>query len=73
MPLYRYEALDRTGNKVVGAMQVTDEQSLTDRLVGMGYQHTRVEIAQRNLRPNRTLTGMGVPPAGGPSTASQPG
>ena len=70
MPLYRYEALDRTGNKVVGAMQVTDEQSLTDRLVGMGYQPTRVEVAQRDLRQNRTLTGLGVPASGSAAVAA---
>jgi general secretion pathway protein F len=72
VPLYRYEALDRTGNKVVGAMQVTDEQSLQDRLVGMGYQPTLVEIAQRSLSQNRTLTGMGVPAAGGAPVATSP-
>lgn len=71
MPLYRYEALDRTGNKVVGAMQVTDEQSLTARLVGMGYQPTQVEVAQSNLRgATGTLTGLGVPAAGSAAAAT---
>lgn len=50
MPLYRYEALDRTGNKVVGAMQVDSEQALTARLTTMGYQATLVQPAQRSLQ-----------------------
>lgn len=47
MPLFRYEALDRTGNKVVGAMQVVDERSLMARLTALGYQPTLVEPAER--------------------------
>lgn len=50
MPLYRYEALDRTGNKVVGAMQVDSEQALTTRLATMGYQPTLVQVSQRTLK-----------------------
>lgn len=45
MPLYRYEALDRAGNKVVGAMQVTDEGALNTRLISMGYQPVLVQVA----------------------------
>jgi len=55
MPLYRYEALDRTGKTVVGAMQVADERALCERLAGMGYRPTRVEAtgppAQRPPAP----------------------
>jgi type II secretory pathway component PulF len=55
VPLYRYEALDRTGNPVVGAMQVPDEQALNARLQAMGYRPTTVQMAQsggaRTLQP----------------------
>jgi type II secretory pathway component PulF len=47
VPLFRYEALDRTGNKVVGAMQVDNEQALNARLTAMGYQPVLVESAAR--------------------------
>jgi type II secretory pathway component PulF len=70
VPLFRYEALDRTGNKVVGAMQVADEQALAVRLASMGYQPTSVEIAQRSLRQaaQRSAVGAGSIPqaAAGP-------
>lgn len=46
MPLYRYEALDRTGNKVAGVMQVADEAVLQVRLHGMGYRLVHAETAQ---------------------------
>ena len=49
MPLYRYEALDRTGNKVVGAMQVDSEQTLSTRLATMGYEPTLVQVSPRAL------------------------
>lgn len=45
MPLFRYEALDRTGNTVRGAMQVADERVLTARLATMGYQPLSIEVA----------------------------
>lgn len=50
MPLYRYEALDRTGNTVVGAMNVASEQALAARLQSMGYHPTTIQVAQRSLR-----------------------
>lgn len=65
MPLFRYEALDRTGNKVVGAMQVSDEAALNARLTAMGYQPTHVEIPHRSLTASR-----GVTQAAGASTAA---
>jgi type II secretory pathway component PulF len=70
VPLYRYEALDRTGNKVVGAMQVTDEYALSTRLSAMGYQPTVIEIAQRNLTPASRLTPTGSPLVTAPANAS---
>jgi type II secretory pathway component PulF len=63
VPLYRYEAFDRAGNKVVGAMQVADERSLTARLAALGYQPTHVETAGASGR-EVTATGgvLGTPP-----------
>jgi len=55
--LFRYEALDRTGNKVVGAMQVVDERSLMARLTALGYQATLVEAAEKRT-PVATNTGV---------------
>jgi type II secretory pathway component PulF len=49
VPLYRYEALDQAGTKVVGAMQVDNEHALAARLAQMGYRATMVQVAQRNL------------------------
>jgi type II secretory pathway component PulF len=53
VPLYRYEALDRTGKTVVGAMQVADEQMLATRLNSMGYQPTSIQIAQSQVGSGR--------------------
>lgn len=53
MPLFHYEALDRTGNPVVGAMQVSDEAALSDRLRAMGYRPVTIHpptIARRGTR-----------------------
>ncbi|HTE18802.1 MAG TPA: type II secretion system F family protein, partial [Armatimonadota bacterium] len=63
MPLYRYEALDRTGNKVVGAMQVADEHALASRLQTMGYQPLLVETSRRPLQhaPQAATVGVGSP------------
>ena len=65
MPLYRYEALDRTGNKVVGAMQVADEHALASRLQTMGYQPLLVETSRRPLQyaPQAAAVGAGFPAA----------
>lgn len=37
MGLYRYEAVDKTGKVLHGAMDASDEQSVSTRLTGMGY------------------------------------
>ena len=72
MPLYRYEALDRTGNTVAGAMQVSDEQTLTMRLVSMGYRPVSVQLAPggggRQAGPASPVTAAS--PAGAVSTLS---
>jgi type II secretory pathway component PulF len=47
VPLFRYEALDNTGNVLRGAMQVQDEHALSARLAAMGLQPTFVEAAGR--------------------------
>jgi general secretion pathway protein F len=62
VPLYRYEALDRSGNKVAGAMQVSDENTLTMRLVSMGYRPMSVQLAP----------GAGGRPAPTPVSAASP-
>jgi type II secretory pathway component PulF len=61
VPLFRYEALDPRGNKVVGAMQVPDEQALSARLHSMGYQPTTVQVAQRTLTPAGRAATRAVP------------
>ena len=63
MPLYRYEALDQTGNTVRGAMQVSDERALATRLTSMGYRPLSVQVAGGNgavARPQRQVTGQPV-------------
>lgn len=50
MPLYRYEALDKNGTRVVGAMQVDSEPALQARLSSMGYRPVLVQVAQRTLQ-----------------------
>ncbi len=65
MPLYRYEALDRTGNKVVGAMQVSDEQALSARLTSMGYRPVHVEAAGGAGRTRMPAAPSPVPAAAG--------
>lgn len=65
MPLFRYEALDRTGTKVVGAMQVADEATLTSRLATMGYQPIAIQQSQTSLRPS-TGSHQAAPPSQGP-------
>ena len=47
MPLYHYEALDKRGEKVIGSMQVADEQILSQRLETMGYEVAAVHPAAR--------------------------
>jgi type II secretory pathway component PulF len=56
VPLFRYEALDQTGNKISAYMQETDEQALTARLTSMGYRDLSIEIAQRQLRQAAQFT-----------------
>ena len=63
MPLYRYEALDRTGNKVVGAMQASDEGALTSRLLAMGYQLLMAQVAPGAPGAAAPLTSAGRPQA----------
>jgi type II secretory pathway component PulF len=77
VPLFRYEALDQRGNKVVGAMQVPDEQALSARLHSMGYQPTTVQVAQRALTPAGRAVSRPVQQAqqlrsGGSATRSMP-
>ena len=54
-------AVTPVGNKVVGAMQVVDERSLTARLTALGYQPTLVEPAERRpFRDNPRLILLGI-------------
>ena len=58
MPLFRYEAVDREGKTLRGAMLVPDEQTVTTRLASMGYQTTAVHLSQndRSTVARRTIT-----------------
>lgn len=51
MPLFRYEAQDRTGRTVVGAMQVADEAALQRKLTAMGYVPVTVQRAPDQAAP----------------------
>lgn len=63
MPLFRYEAVDREGKTLHGAMLVPDEQTVTTRLASMGYQTTQVHlshndqstVARRTITPVQTM------------------
>ncbi len=70
MPLYRYEALDRTGNRVVGAMQVSDEAALNSRLLAMGYRPTLVQMAPNGAPATGSTARVSTaPPKPGAATA----
>lgn len=47
MPVYRYEALDKTGKALRGAMDVPSEQDLQQRLFQMGYQLKAATLADQ--------------------------
>ncbi len=51
MPFYRYEAVDKTGKVVRGAMDAVDEQQVARRLTAMGY------VARRIYAPSSTTAG----------------
>ena len=51
MPLFRYEAQDKAGKTVVGAMQVADEAALQRRLTAMGYLPVTVQQAPSAAPP----------------------
>jgi len=51
MPLFRYEAQDKAGKTVVGAMQVADEAALQRRLTAMGYLPVTVQQAPSAAAP----------------------
>lgn len=53
MGLFRYEAVDKTGRVVHGAMDASDERQVADRLAAMGYQARAVYSTQQQ-RPSRT-------------------
>lgn len=67
MTLYRYEAVDRAGNVVHGAMDAPDEQAVSLRLTNMGYAAKGIIPAPGNRaasynQPKSTPT---APKAGG--------
>lgn len=51
MPLFRYEAQDKDGQRVVGAMQVADEAVLQRKLTAMGYVPVTVQRAPEAAAP----------------------
>lgn len=68
MPLYRYEALDRSGNRVVGAMQVNDEAALNTRLLAMGYRPILVQVASNGGRNGRAAARSPAAPGKQPAS-----
>src|SRR5438093_2018374 len=61
MPLFRYEAQDKTGRIVVGAMQVADEAALQRRLTAMGYVPMTVHAAPDAVPPQGRAAGCDQP------------
>src|SRR5438876_4673706 len=61
MPLFRYEAQDKTGRIVVGAMQVTDEAALQRRLTAMGYVPMTIHAAPAAVVPEGRAAGCDQP------------
>ena len=61
MPLFRYEAQDKTGKTVVGAMQVADEAALQRRLTAMGYLPVTVQPASAPAAPQGRAVGCDQP------------
>jgi general secretion pathway protein F len=61
MPLFRYEAQDKTGRVVVGAMQVADEAALQRRLTAMGYVPVTVHAAPAAALPQGRAAGCDQP------------
>src|SRR3989442_9627404 len=61
MPLFRYEAQDKTGRLVVGAMQVADEAALQRRLTAMGYVPVTVHAAPDAVPPQGRAAGCDQP------------
>jgi type IV pilus assembly protein PilC len=58
MPIYHYEATDRTGKAVVGSMQAADETAVGHRLRSMGYTLTGVHpstTAQTERTPRTAM------------------
>ena len=53
MGLYRYEAVDKTGRVLHGAMNASDEQAVSARLGAMGYSVRAVFPAGGNQQPAR--------------------
>jgi len=54
MALYRYEAIDRSGRTVRGAMNAADEQAVAQRLAAMGYALKAVVPAGGQATPRRS-------------------
>ncbi len=64
MPLFRYEALDRNGKTVVGAMQATSEQEVFGRLTSMGYNPVLAQSAPLDTaaaRPGHPAVSRSIP------------
>jgi len=67
MSLFRYEAVDKTGRVVHGAMDASDERQVADRLAAMGYQARAVYSTQQQ-RASRTAAAR--PPAAASRSAA---
>ncbi|MDH7602879.1 MAG: type II secretion system F family protein [Armatimonadota bacterium] len=54
MPLYRYEAVDKTGKVVRGAMDAANEQQVVRKLAAMGYSARQVYAPSAGASASRT-------------------
>lgn len=58
MPIFRYEVVDRSGKRLLGAMNVSGEAEVTRRLTSKGYTVVRVVQAGANSASQATAAGV---------------
>lgn len=68
MSLYRYEAVDRSGKVVHGAMNAADERQVADRLSAMGYSARAVFPVSPQSRQSSRVASAGTATGSAPAT-----
>lgn len=70
MALYRYEAVDKSGRTVMGAMQAPTEADVVNRLAHMGYQPLQVYAPAGSAKAGSRQTQRSVPRGRSPDAQS---